>query len=72
MQRKFTVTSVSKIYSKMYELSMHADYDHFIPSTSKQGKLQLQTNIFSRNSNPFSIKLHSYVGWQVEISVKKT
>ena len=72
MQRKFTVTSVSKIYSKMYELSMHADYDYFIPSTSKQGKLQLQTNIFSRNSNPFSIKLHSYVSWQVEISEKKT
>ena len=29
MQRKFTVTSVIKIYFKMWEY-MYPDYDHFI------------------------------------------
>ena len=33
MQRKFAVTSVIKIYSEMWELCMHPDYDHFIPLT---------------------------------------
>ena len=56
----------------MWELTMHPDYDHFIPLTSKQSKFQSQTNIFSRNSNPFSIKPYCYVGWQVEISEKKS
>ena len=35
MQRKFAVTSVLKIYSKVWELYMDLDYDHFIPLTSK-------------------------------------
>ena len=35
MQRKFAVTSVIKVYPKMWELCMHPDYDHFIPLTSK-------------------------------------
>ena len=61
MQRKFAVTSVLKIYSKMWELCMHPDYDHFIPLTSKKGKFQPQTNIFSENNNPFSIKPYSHV-----------
>ena len=35
-QRKFAVTSVIKIYSKMWELCMHRDYDHwYILLTSK-------------------------------------
>ena len=46
MHNKFAITSVLKIYSKMCELCMHPDYDHFIPSTSKYGKFQPQTNIF--------------------------
>ena len=28
-QRKFAVTSVMKIYTKMCELCVHPDYDHF-------------------------------------------
>ena len=41
---EFDVTSVIKIDSKMWELWMHLDYDHFyIPLTSKWGKLQPQT-----------------------------
>ena len=35
MQRKFAVTLVLKIYSKMWELSMYPDYDQVIPLTSK-------------------------------------
>ena len=35
MQGKFAVTSVLKIYSKMWKLSMHPDYDHFISLTFK-------------------------------------
>ena len=34
LQRKFAVTSVLKIYSKMWELCLHPDYDYFIPLTS--------------------------------------
>ena len=35
-QRKFTVTSVIKIYTKMWELWVHSDYDHlYIPLTFK-------------------------------------
>ena len=56
MQRKFAVTSVLKIYSKMWELRMHPDYNHFIPLTSKKGKFQPQTKAISGNNNPFSIK----------------
>ena len=51
--RKFAVTSVMKINCKMKELYMHPEY---IPLTSKQGKFLPQTNIFSGNNNPFSIK----------------
>ena len=37
---KFAVISVVKIYSKMWELCMHPEYDHlYISLTSKQGKL---------------------------------
>ena len=56
MQRQFAVTSVIKIFSKMWELCMHPDYDHFIPLTSKQGKFQPQTNICPGKNIPFSIK----------------
>ena len=35
MQKKFDVTSVLKIYAKIWELCLHPDYDHFIPLTSK-------------------------------------
>ena len=53
-ERKFTLTSVIKIYSKMYELCMHPDYDQwYIPLTSKEDKFQPQNNIFPGNSNPF-------------------
>ena len=42
----------------MWELCRHPDYDHlYILLTSKSGKLQLQTNIFPGNNNPFSIRL---------------
>ena len=35
-QRKFTGTSVVKIYIKMWKLWVHLDYDHlYIPLTSK-------------------------------------
>ena len=38
-QRKFAVTSVIRIYSKMWESCMHPDYGHlYIPLTSKKGK----------------------------------
>ena len=57
MLRKFTVTSVLKIYTKMWKLCMPPDYDHFIPLTSKQGKFQPQTNILSGNNNPFILSL---------------
>ena len=50
-------------------MDMH--YDRFIPLTSKWGKFHPQTNVFSGNNNPFSIKPYWYVGWQVEISEKK-
>ena len=47
---------------------MHPDYDHlYIQLTYREGKLQLQTNIFPGNNNPFFIK-HSVV-W-VKISEK--
>ena len=56
-QRKFTETSVVKIYIKMWKLWVHLDYDHlYIQLTSKLGKFLSQTNIFQGNSNPFSIK----------------
>ena len=55
-QRKFAVTSVMKIYTKMWEFWVHLDYNHFyIPLISKYGKFQPQT-IFLGNNNPFSIK----------------
>ena len=63
MQRKFAVTSVIKIYSKMWGLCMHPDHDHFIPLTSKYGKFQLQNNIIPGNYNPFSIKPYCCMGW---------
>ena len=62
MQRKFAVTSVLKIYSKMGELCMHPDYDHFFPLTFKLDKFQPQTNIFSENNKPFYIKPYCCVG----------
>ena len=35
-QRKFALASVMKIYTKMWELLVHLDYDHFyIPLISK-------------------------------------
>ena len=35
-QRTFDVTSATKIYTKMWELWVHQDYDHlYIPLTSK-------------------------------------
>ena len=35
-QRKFAVTSVIKIYTEMWESSVHLDYDHlYIPLASK-------------------------------------
>ena len=43
MLRDFAVTSVLKIYCKIWELCLHQDYDHFVPLTSKQGKFQSQT-----------------------------
>ena len=44
---KFAVTIFIKVYSKMWGLWMHLDYDHFyIPLTSKQGKFQPQAIIF--------------------------
>ena len=44
---KFAVTIFIKVYSKMWGLWMHLDYDHFyIPLTSKQGKFQPKTIIF--------------------------
>ena len=44
--RKFAVTSVVKIYPKMWELCMYPDYDHFyIPLTSKYNKFQPKTKI---------------------------
>ena len=57
------------MYSKMWELCMHLDCDHFyISLTFKKGKFQRQTNIFPGNNNPFSIK--STVVW-VKLSEKK-
>ena len=35
MQMKFAATSVLKTHSKMCELSMYPDYDHFILLISK-------------------------------------
>ena len=69
MQRKFAVTSAIKIYSKMWELCMHPDYDDFIPLTFKLGKFQLKTNIFLGNSNSFLLSLT--VVW-IENSENKT
>ena len=41
----------------MWELCMHLDCDHlYISLTSKKDKFQPQTNIFSGNNKPFSIK----------------
>ena len=41
----------------MWKLYKHLNYDHlYIPLTSRKGKFQPQTNIFSRNNKPFSIK----------------
>ena len=51
------MTSVLKIYSKMWELYIDLDYDPFNPLISKLGKFLSQANIFSGNSNHFSIKL---------------
>ena len=56
-ERKFALNSVIKIYSKMWELCMHPDYDYlYIPLTSEKDKFQPQTNIFLGNNNPISIK----------------
>ena len=45
-----------KIYTKIWKLWVHPDYDHlYIPLTSNYSQFQLQT-IFLGNNNPFSIK----------------
>ena len=37
---------------------MHPDYDHlYIQLTYREGKLQLQTNIFPGNNNPFLLSI---------------
>ena len=35
---------------------MHQDYNFFIPLTSKKGKFEPQTNIFTGKNIPLSIK----------------
>ena len=65
-QRTFAVTSITKLYTKVWELWVHPDYgDLYIPLTSR---FQPQTNVFPVNNSPFSIK-HTFV-W-VRISEKK-
>ena len=49
-------------FSKIWQLCMHSDYDHFVPLTFKSGIFQAQTNIFPGNSNPCSIKACCCVG----------
>ena len=65
-QRTFAVTSITKLYTKIWELWVHPDYgDLYISLTSR---FQPQTNVFPVNNSPFSIK-HTFV-W-VRISEKK-
>ena len=53
---KFAVTSVIKIYSKVWELWMHLDYDHlYIPLTSKKTILLVKKAYFKSNFFRFEI-----------------
>ena len=46
-QIEFAATSVMKIYTKMWELYVHQDFDHlYIPLISKKGNIYPQTKVF--------------------------
>ena len=62
---KFRVTSVIKIYPKMWKLR----YNHYNIPLSSKCKFKIQTNVFPGNNNAFTIK--STVVW-VSISKKNT